>query len=162
MFEHIHSKRRNRLSVQRLNDLVFVHYNLRLRTRQILAADSSPIILGEIDPESEWLTEDPDAAVFTEEDHEWVDQVDREAEAVAMAEEEARARPGTRRRTRARTEQATDTGPSDVHADAPIAHAGAMARQSSRTYLRRLSRRHTGYSEVESEAAAELQDDDEA
>ena len=87
--------------MQRLNDLVFVHYNLCLRTRQILAIDSSPIILEEIDLESEWLTEATDAAVFTEEDHEWVDQVDIEAEVVAIVEE-ARARSGTSRRTRAR------------------------------------------------------------
>ena len=69
MFEHIHLKRRNRLTVQRLNDLVFVHYNLRLRIRQILGADSSLIILEEIDPKSEWLTEVVDP-VFTKEDRE--------------------------------------------------------------------------------------------
>ncbi|XP_022899334.1 uncharacterized protein LOC111412634 [Olea europaea var. sylvestris] len=33
MFEHIHSKKRNRLEHQRLNDLVYVHYNLRLQQR---------------------------------------------------------------------------------------------------------------------------------
>ena len=79
-----------------------------------------------------------------------------------MAEEEARARSSTSRRTHARTEHATDTDPSAVRA--PISHAGAMAHRSSRTYLRRLCRRHTdtGYLEVESEAAAKLQDDDEA
>ncbi|XP_073114865.1 uncharacterized protein [Elaeis guineensis] len=33
IFEHIHSKKRNRLEHQRLNDLVFVHYNLRLQQR---------------------------------------------------------------------------------------------------------------------------------
>ena len=93
--------------------------------------------------------------VFTEEDRTWVDQVDIEAEAVAMAEEAARARLGIGRRTRART----DAGPSDVVRE-PIAHAGDMARQSSRTYLRRLSHRHTGYSKAEVEAAAELEDDD--
>ncbi|XP_022844306.1 uncharacterized protein LOC111367586 [Olea europaea var. sylvestris] len=31
MFEHIRSKKRNRLEHQRLNDLVYVHYNLRLQ-----------------------------------------------------------------------------------------------------------------------------------
>lgn len=155
MFEHIHSKRRNRLAVQRLNDLVFVHYNLRLRIRQILGADSSPIILEEIDPESEWITETVDP-VFTEEDRAWVDQVDVEAEAVAKAEEAARARSGIGRRTRART----DAGPSDIVRE-PIAHAGDMARRSSRTYLTRLSHRQTGYSEAEVEAATELEDDDE-
>jgi hypothetical protein len=154
MFEHIHSKRRNRLSVQKLNDLVFVHYNLRLRIRQILGADSSPIILEEVDPESEWLTEAVDP-VFTEADHEWVDQADREAEAVAMAEEAARARSGTGRLTRARTNIGSDV------VREPILHAaGDMAHQGSRTYLRRLCRRETGYSEADAEATAELEDDD--
>ncbi|XLV02478.1 hypothetical protein S245_016815, partial [Arachis hypogaea] len=31
IFEHIHSKKRNRLEHQKLNDLVYVHYNLRLQ-----------------------------------------------------------------------------------------------------------------------------------
>ncbi|XP_027182067.1 uncharacterized protein LOC113780467 [Coffea eugenioides] len=33
LFEHIHSKKRNRLEHQKLNDLVYVHYNLRLQQR---------------------------------------------------------------------------------------------------------------------------------
>ena len=33
LFEHIHSKRRNRLEHQRLNDFVFVYHNLQLRPR---------------------------------------------------------------------------------------------------------------------------------
>ena len=33
VFERIHTKKRNRLEHQRLNDLVFVHYNLRLKNR---------------------------------------------------------------------------------------------------------------------------------
>ncbi|KAI3792267.1 hypothetical protein L2E82_06142 [Cichorium intybus] len=33
VFERIHTKRRNRLEHQRLNDLVYVHYNLRLQNR---------------------------------------------------------------------------------------------------------------------------------
>ncbi|XP_059066890.1 uncharacterized protein LOC131858042 [Cryptomeria japonica] len=131
MFEHIHSKRRNRLSMERLNDLVFVHYNLRHRTRQILDTDSSPITLAEIDPESEWITESTDP-IFTEEDHEWVDQADREAEAVAMAKEEDRARSGT-----------------------GTSRAETMASQSSRTYIRRICRRQTDYSEAEDELEPE-------
>ena len=31
IFEHIHSKRRNRLEHQKLNDLVYIRYNLRLQ-----------------------------------------------------------------------------------------------------------------------------------
>lgn len=33
VFDRIHTKKRNRLEHQRLNDLVFVHYNLRLKHR---------------------------------------------------------------------------------------------------------------------------------
>ena len=33
-FEHVHSKKRNRLEQQRLNALVFVKYNLQLELRQ--------------------------------------------------------------------------------------------------------------------------------
>ncbi|XP_035833408.1 uncharacterized protein LOC118482061 isoform X2 [Helianthus annuus] len=33
VFERIHTKRRNRLEYQRLNDLVYVHYNLLLQNR---------------------------------------------------------------------------------------------------------------------------------
>ena len=86
LFEHIHSKKCNRLAMKKLNDLVFVHYNLRLRHRQINGTDSSPIVLENVDPHAEWNIEIVDL-VFSYEDMEWVDQVDREAEAV----EEARA-----------------------------------------------------------------------
>ncbi|XP_068660147.1 uncharacterized protein [Aristolochia californica] len=34
-FDQIHSQRRNRIAQKRLNDLVYVHYNLRLRERQL-------------------------------------------------------------------------------------------------------------------------------
>ena len=33
LFERIHTKRRNRLEHEKLNDLVYVHYNLRLKNR---------------------------------------------------------------------------------------------------------------------------------
>lgn len=89
MFEHIHSKKRKRLAVQRLNDLVYVHYNLCLHHKHILVTDTCPITLEEVDPQAEWNTK-VDDHVFSDEDLEWVDQVDR-GEAVAMAEE-ARAR----------------------------------------------------------------------
>ena len=35
MFEKLHSKKRNRLTQNQLNDLVFVHYNLHLCNKQI-------------------------------------------------------------------------------------------------------------------------------
>ncbi|OVA16657.1 zinc finger protein [Macleaya cordata] len=34
-YDQIHSKRRNRLARKRLNDLIYVHYNLRLKERQL-------------------------------------------------------------------------------------------------------------------------------
>ncbi|XP_059066897.1 uncharacterized protein LOC131061008 [Cryptomeria japonica] len=71
MFEHIHSKRRNRLSVEKMNDLVFAHYNLHLKMRRNALADITPIILDEVDPEAEWASETE--PVFSEDDIDWVD-----------------------------------------------------------------------------------------
>ncbi|XP_059074400.1 uncharacterized protein LOC131045107 [Cryptomeria japonica] len=88
IFEHIHSKRRNRLSVERMNDLVFAHYNLCLIMKRNASADNSPIILAEVDPKAEWATETE--PVFSDDDIDWVDQADAEAEVVAMGEEEQR------------------------------------------------------------------------
>ncbi|XP_075658935.1 uncharacterized protein LOC142628782 [Castanea sativa] len=60
-FEYVHSKKRNRLEHKRVNDLVFVHYNLRLRQRNIqrnkYALD--PISLDNIDLMGDWVAEEP-------------------------------------------------------------------------------------------------------
>ncbi|KAL0355690.1 UNVERIFIED_CONTAM: hypothetical protein Sradi_4015900 [Sesamum radiatum] len=40
VFEYIHTKKRNRLEHQRLNDLVYVHYNLKLKDRWFMKAES--------------------------------------------------------------------------------------------------------------------------
>ncbi|KAF3780840.1 hypothetical protein EJ110_NYTH38321 [Nymphaea thermarum] len=43
VFQHIHSKKRNRLEHKRLNDLVYVRYNMKVRQRsQILNCDETP------------------------------------------------------------------------------------------------------------------------
>ena len=55
-----------------MNDLVFVHYNLRLCHRQILGTDTSPIVLENVDPHPKWNTKIIDS-VFSDEDVEWVD-----------------------------------------------------------------------------------------
>ena len=104
----------------------------------------------------EWEPKQPTSTnvVFTHEDHEWVERVDREALALALAEGEARARLGTSRHTCIRT----DIHPTNVVHDS-ITQAGPMAHQFSRTYLRHLYRKQTGYSEAE--AMAKLEDDDE-
>jgi hypothetical protein len=59
VFERIHTKKRNRLEQKRLNDLVFVQYNLRLRRNQLLnkRLDTDPIVLDDVDPTSNWVAE---------------------------------------------------------------------------------------------------------
>jgi hypothetical protein len=59
VFERIHMKKRNHLEQKRLNDLVFVKYNLRLRRNQLLnkRPDSDPIVLDDVDPTSDWVVE---------------------------------------------------------------------------------------------------------
>eukprot|EP00253_Pinus_taeda_P027215 PITA_27215 len=63
VFERIHTKKRNRLEQKRLNDIVFVQYNLPLSRNQMMSKtpDLDPIVLDDIDPTSEWVeeTEDP-------------------------------------------------------------------------------------------------------
>eukprot|EP00253_Pinus_taeda_P012173 PITA_12173 len=59
VFERIHTKKRNCLDQKRLNDLVYVQYNLRLRQNHLLNKnpDSNPIVLEDIDPTSDWVVE---------------------------------------------------------------------------------------------------------
>eukprot|EP00253_Pinus_taeda_P017017 PITA_17017 len=59
VFERIHTKKRNRLDQKRLNDLVYVQYNLRLKRNQLLnkRPNSDPIMLEDIDPTSDWVVE---------------------------------------------------------------------------------------------------------
>ncbi|XP_059069812.1 uncharacterized protein LOC131859778 [Cryptomeria japonica] len=137
IFEHIHSKSRNRLSVEKMNDLVFVHYNLCLRMRKNALADISPIILDEIDPDAEWATKTDPTAVFSDDDTDWIDQVDIEAEVVAMAEEERRAQEEI---GDSEADSDSDTDVLDVGEHGMVSRGAAMAVESSRTYLRRLHR----------------------
>ncbi|XP_028103566.1 uncharacterized protein LOC114302700 [Camellia sinensis] len=55
VFEHLHSKKRNRLEQQRLNDLVYVKYNRTLRFRYDMRNTIDPISLQNIDESNEWL-----------------------------------------------------------------------------------------------------------
>jgi hypothetical protein len=59
VFERIHTKKRNCLEEKRLNDLVFVQYNLWLRCNQLLnkRPDTDPIVLDDVDPTSDWVVE---------------------------------------------------------------------------------------------------------
>ncbi|KAL6535714.1 hypothetical protein OROHE_012558 [Orobanche hederae] len=76
IFEHLHSKKRNRLAQQKLNDLVFVKYNRALKRRYEIRDVINPILLNEIDDSNEWLIgkmdgdneEEDDEFVFSRED----------------------------------------------------------------------------------------------
>ncbi|KAL4588076.1 hypothetical protein LXL04_000955 [Taraxacum kok-saghyz] len=59
VFERIHTKRRNRLEHQRLNDLVFVHYNLSLQNRfKIDKKAFDPIDYENIDKTDFWVIQE--------------------------------------------------------------------------------------------------------
>ncbi|KAK2392436.1 hypothetical protein QL285_065796 [Trifolium repens] len=59
VFERIHTKKRNRLEHQRLNDLVFVHYNLRLKNRVFNKNGTyDPIDYERIDDIEFWIMEE--------------------------------------------------------------------------------------------------------
>ncbi|KAL6513274.1 hypothetical protein OROGR_020760 [Orobanche gracilis] len=80
VFEHLHSKKRNRLEQQKLNDLVYIKYNRALRRRYDCRDTIDPIILDEtsvVDP-NEWLAEifddeEGDALVHDGDDLTWGD-----------------------------------------------------------------------------------------
>uniref|UniRef100_A0A6N2LXR6 HAT C-terminal dimerisation domain-containing protein n=1 Tax=Salix viminalis TaxID=40686 RepID=A0A6N2LXR6_SALVM len=57
VFEFIHSKKRNRLEHKRLNDLVFVRYNLKIQQRNMSRTRDAldPISLDNIDLLNEWM-----------------------------------------------------------------------------------------------------------
>ncbi|XP_057502292.1 uncharacterized protein LOC130786087 [Actinidia eriantha] len=59
IFEHIHSKKRNRLEHQRLYDLIYVHYNLRLQQRTYFKGRNyDPIDFEDFSANSIWVLED--------------------------------------------------------------------------------------------------------
>ena len=55
LFLQLHSKKRNRLAQQYLNDLVFVKYNRVLRRRYNRCDTIDPISLKDIDDSNKWL-----------------------------------------------------------------------------------------------------------
>ncbi|KAF5944137.1 hypothetical protein HYC85_018214 [Camellia sinensis] len=55
LLDQLHSKKRNRLEQQRLNDLVYVKYNRTLRFRYDMRNTLDPISLQNIDESNEWL-----------------------------------------------------------------------------------------------------------
>ncbi|OIT30989.1 hypothetical protein A4A49_59060, partial [Nicotiana attenuata] len=75
VFEHIHSKKRNRLELSRLNYLVYIKYNRTLRRRYEARDTIDPIMLDNIDEANEWLTGAPqnheDEQVYEGDDLDW-------------------------------------------------------------------------------------------
>lgn len=78
--QQIHTKKRNRLEHQRLNDLVFVKYNRALKARYDLRSVIDPISLDNIDHSNEWLVgkmginmEAEDELVFGDDNLTWGD-----------------------------------------------------------------------------------------
>lgn len=68
MFEAINTKKRSKLAQKHLNDLVFVQYNLRLRIRQVEEVASGPLDLDDIDPYSDWTSQEQ-PPLFSEDDN---------------------------------------------------------------------------------------------
>eukprot|EP00261_Vitis_vinifera_P016589 XP_010645792.1 PREDICTED: uncharacterized protein LOC100251090 [Vitis vinifera] len=109
IFENIHSKRRNRLDHQRLNDLVYIKYNRALKRRYNERNTIDPISLKDIDDSNEWLIgrmEDEDSHggaqddfVFDDDNLTWGD--------VARATRAEEARFDTRARAKARPSSST-------------------------------------------------------
>ncbi|KAJ0621437.1 putative HAT dimerization domain, ribonuclease H-like superfamily [Helianthus annuus] len=55
VFQHLHTKKRNRLAQSRLNDMVYVKFNRAMHRRHKMEGTADPITLEEIDECNEWL-----------------------------------------------------------------------------------------------------------
>ncbi|KAJ9542777.1 hypothetical protein OSB04_029283 [Centaurea solstitialis] len=82
VFEHLHSKKRNRLKQQKLNDLVYIKYNRALRRRHDARDTIDPIILDDTNVQDphEWLMgvleDEEDDMVHEGEDLTWTTVAD--------------------------------------------------------------------------------------
>ncbi|XP_025661759.1 uncharacterized protein [Arachis hypogaea] len=76
LFEQIHSKRRNRLEHQRLSDIVYVTYNLRLQSRMHRKKKNyDPIDIQSINTVDFWVMPDEDDPEFTNGDIEGIENL---------------------------------------------------------------------------------------
>ncbi|XP_054801457.1 uncharacterized protein LOC129305454 [Prosopis cineraria] len=65
IFERIHSKKRNKLEHERLNDLVYIHYNFRLRNRVANKKKTlDPVDYESIDQIDYWIMEEDDCSLL--------------------------------------------------------------------------------------------------
>ncbi|KAH9612281.1 hypothetical protein KSS87_003288 [Heliosperma pusillum] len=75
-FEMVHTKKRNRLHQQKMNDLVFLMYNLRLlRKKQKQRIIQESIILEDLPSDDEWITEREEHVLPS--DGAWLSVLDR-------------------------------------------------------------------------------------
>ncbi|XP_042475900.1 uncharacterized protein LOC122057736 isoform X2 [Macadamia integrifolia] len=88
IYDQIHSKRRNRLAQKRLNDLIYVHYNLRLRERQLRRKPDDAISLDNVLLESlldDWIVE-TDTQTLQEDEEIFYNEVKMEADETEVNE----------------------------------------------------------------------------
>eukprot|EP00253_Pinus_taeda_P011626 PITA_11626 len=96
VFEKIHNKKRNRLETQRLNDMVYVYYNLRLWVRQLeKTPDVDAISLDGIDTTAAWRVEAKRPLMESADD--WLGQEEEEEEEEEEVTPPARATTATSR-----------------------------------------------------------------
>ncbi|XP_059632033.1 uncharacterized protein LOC132274713 [Cornus florida] len=81
IYDQIHSQRRNRLAQKRLNDFIYVHYNLRLRERQIRKRSNDSISIDSVLQENllhDWIVETEKQALQEDEEtlYNEIEQVD--------------------------------------------------------------------------------------
>ncbi|KAL4370972.1 hypothetical protein AHAS_Ahas06G0119200 [Arachis hypogaea] len=69
IFEHIHTKKRNRLDHERMECLVFIKYNQQFIERYNLKDEVDPIALNDIDECNEWLVGEIETATFRDDDN---------------------------------------------------------------------------------------------
>ncbi|KAJ1443313.1 Zinc finger, BED-type [Sesbania bispinosa] len=99
-FSYIHTKTRNRLKYKKLQKLVFVHYNMKLKMRhemrksqEEIEASFNPInldyIFQEDDPLSPWIEERENPLLDGEQNVEWLPRSDTDDEDVEAGDEDA-------------------------------------------------------------------------
>eukprot|EP00253_Pinus_taeda_P021121 PITA_21121 len=100
VFEKIHNKKRNRLEFQRLNDMVYVYYNLRLWVRQLERTPNvDAISLDGIDTTTAWRVEAERPLMDSANDWLVQDVVEGEEEQEQEEEEEEEMTPPARATT---------------------------------------------------------------
>ncbi|KAJ0968509.1 hypothetical protein J5N97_025426 [Dioscorea zingiberensis] len=73
-FDYLHSKKRNKVELEKLSDLVFVHCNLRLQAvSQNIDKRNKPVNFDEVDVCSEWPTESESSSLML--DDTWLDNL---------------------------------------------------------------------------------------